>query len=92
MSLRHADPERDGPACAAIYAPYVDGSGVWFEDVARTGEQFAARIEETSAQFPWHRLEGRRLARRVVVAARARPGGADDGDGPPPDPLGPQRL
>ncbi|MGH2900536.1 MAG: GNAT family N-acetyltransferase [Solirubrobacteraceae bacterium] len=53
MPVRHADPDRDAAACAAIYAPYVDGSGVSFEDVAPTTAQFAARIAVTSARFPW---------------------------------------
>jgi L-amino acid N-acyltransferase YncA len=53
MLVRHADPQRDAPACAAIYAPYVTGSGVSFEDVAPTAQQFAARIAETSRGHPW---------------------------------------
>jgi len=53
MRVRHADPERDGVACAAIYAPYVDGSGVSFEDVAPTAQEMTARIAATSARHPW---------------------------------------
>jgi L-amino acid N-acyltransferase YncA len=53
MPVRHADPQRDAAACAAIYAPYVTGSGVSFEDVAPTTQQFAARIAETSRGHPW---------------------------------------
>jgi phosphinothricin acetyltransferase len=53
MLVRHADPARDGAACAAIYGPYVDGSGVSFEDVAPTAEELGARIAATSARFPW---------------------------------------
>ena len=53
MPLRHADPARDGDACAAIYAPYVTGSGVSFEEAAPTAQQFSARIAATSARYPW---------------------------------------
>jgi len=53
MRVRHADPGRDGAACAAIYAPYVDGSGVSFEDVAPTAQEMTARIAGTGARFPW---------------------------------------
>ena len=53
MGVRHADPERDGAACAAIYAPYVYGSGVSFEDVAPTPPEMTARIAATSARHPW---------------------------------------
>jgi L-amino acid N-acyltransferase YncA len=53
MRARHADPERDGAACAAIYAPYVHGSGVSFEDVAPTAQEMTARIAATSARHPW---------------------------------------
>lgn len=53
MRVRHADPERDGAACAAIYAPCVDRSGVSFEDVAPAAQEMAARIASTSARFPW---------------------------------------
>lgn len=57
MLLRHADPERDGAACAAIYAPYVEGSAVSFEDGAPTAEQFTARIAEIARRHPWIVLE-----------------------------------
>ncbi len=53
MRVRHAEPERDGAACAAIYAPFVDGSGVSFEDDAPTAQEMSARIATTSARFPW---------------------------------------
>lgn len=53
MRVRHADPQRDGAACAAIYAPYVEGSGVSFEDRAPTAREMTARIAATSARLPW---------------------------------------
>lgn len=55
--LRHADPDRDGAACAAIYAPHVDGSPVSFEEAAPDGEEMARRIERTSRTHPWLVLE-----------------------------------
>jgi phosphinothricin acetyltransferase len=57
MLVRHADPARDGAACAAIYAPYVSASAVSFEEVAPTAQEFAGRIARTSARFPWLVLE-----------------------------------
>jgi L-amino acid N-acyltransferase YncA len=53
MPVRHADPARDGAACAAIYAPYVNDSGVSFEEVAPSSQQFVARIAQTSERYPW---------------------------------------
>jgi L-amino acid N-acyltransferase YncA len=51
--IRHAHPDRDGPACAAIYAPFVTDSAVSFEDVPPDGGEFARRIATLSARFPW---------------------------------------
>ncbi|MDX6720519.1 MAG: hypothetical protein QOJ63_2773, partial [Solirubrobacteraceae bacterium] len=53
MRVRHADPERDAAACAAIYAPYVAATSISFEEVPPTVAQFAALIAETSARHPW---------------------------------------
>ena len=53
MHVRHADPALDAAACAAIYAPYVEGSAITFDEVAPTAEQFAARIAEGSERYPW---------------------------------------
>jgi L-amino acid N-acyltransferase YncA len=55
--VRHADPERDAAACAAIYAPYVAATGISFEEVPPTAAQFGALIAETSARHPWLVLE-----------------------------------
>ena len=57
MVVRHADPERDAAACLAIYAPYVADTGVSFEDVPPSAQQFASHIAETSARYPWLVLE-----------------------------------
>jgi L-amino acid N-acyltransferase YncA len=50
---RPADPARDAAACAAIYASYVDGSPVSFEEAVPTAEDLAARIARTAATHPW---------------------------------------
>jgi L-amino acid N-acyltransferase YncA len=55
--LRHADPERDGAACAAIYAPFVDASAVSFEERAPDAASFAERIARTERTHPWLVLE-----------------------------------
>lgn len=57
MLVRHADSERDAASCATIYAPYVDDSGVSFEDVAPSAAQFAARMADTARRYPWLVLE-----------------------------------
>ncbi|MDP2710386.1 MAG: N-acetyltransferase family protein [Solirubrobacteraceae bacterium] len=57
MLVRHADPDRDAAACAAIYGPYVADGAVTFEEVPPTPAQFAALIAQTSARYPWIVLE-----------------------------------
>jgi phosphinothricin acetyltransferase len=57
MLVRHADPERDAAACAAIYAPYVAGTAISFEEAPPTAEQFGAHIAATSERYPWLVLE-----------------------------------
>ena len=44
MRLRDADPDRDAAACAAIYAPYVTGSAISFEDQAPSSQEMHRRI------------------------------------------------
>jgi len=51
--IRPADPGRDAAACAAVYAPYVEGSPISFEERAPSAEEMAARIAETSTTHPW---------------------------------------
>lgn len=53
MEIRDADRRHDGTACAAIYAPHVEGGAVSFEEVPPTGAEMAARIERTQATHPW---------------------------------------
>ncbi len=53
MVIRHADAARDGAACAAIYAPFVTGSHVSFEEEPPDADEFARRIDRTSRSYPW---------------------------------------
>jgi phosphinothricin acetyltransferase len=53
MIIRHADPDRDAAACAAIYAPYVTDGVATFEEVAPSAAEVAERIRRTSAGYPW---------------------------------------
>ncbi|MFZ0039669.1 MAG: arsinothricin resistance N-acetyltransferase ArsN1 family B [Solirubrobacteraceae bacterium] len=53
MLIRHADPERDGAACAAIYAPSVTEGAASFELRAPDAQEFADRIRIISKEFPW---------------------------------------
>jgi L-amino acid N-acyltransferase YncA len=53
LSIRDADPARDGAACAAIYAPHVEGSPVSFEERAPDAGEMAARIERYGASHAW---------------------------------------
>ena len=73
--LRHADPRRDGAACAAIYAPYVDGRGTSFEERPPTAEDLAERIERVSARHPWLVAERDGIVAGFAYATshRARP-------------------
>jgi L-amino acid N-acyltransferase YncA len=57
MPVRHADPARDGAACASIYAPYVEGSPASFEVDPPSAAEMAKRIEVTSERHPWLVLE-----------------------------------
>jgi L-amino acid N-acyltransferase YncA len=52
MEIRDADPDRDGAACSAIYAPFVLDTAVSFEEVPPPPEEFAKRIRETSRSHP----------------------------------------
>jgi phosphinothricin acetyltransferase len=53
ITIRHADPARDGEACASVYAPYVRETAVSFEEEPPTGADFSRRIEQLSSSFPW---------------------------------------
>ena len=73
MLVRHADPERDAAACAAIYAPYVTGSAVSFEDVAPTADELAARIARLAEQYPWLVLDDDGRVAGYAYASRHHP-------------------
>jgi phosphinothricin acetyltransferase len=51
--VRHAEPDRDGAPCAAIYGTYVRDSFVSFEQDAPTVAEMTRRIERISATHPW---------------------------------------
>lgn len=51
--IRDADPTRDAPACAAIYAPHVEGGPVSFEERAPDAAEMAARIERYGSSHAW---------------------------------------
>lgn len=51
--IRDADPQRDAAACAAIYAPYVEGTAISFEAEPPTAEEFAERIATVAERYPW---------------------------------------
>ena len=53
MVIRHADPNADAAACAAIYAPYVAASVISLEEVPPTAEEFSGRIERISERYPY---------------------------------------
>jgi len=45
--------KEDAPALLAIYKPYVETTAVTFEYEVPTVEEFARRIENTTAKFPY---------------------------------------
>jgi L-amino acid N-acyltransferase YncA len=70
LLIRDADPSRDAAACAAIYAPHVEGSAVSFEERAPEAGEMADRIEHARASHAWVVAE---RDGRVVGFARATP-------------------
>lgn len=75
FSIRDADPARDAAACAAIYAPHVEGSAVSFEEQAPSAEELAARIERVAATHAWlvAEQEGRVIGYAYATAYNERP-------------------
>jgi|SRR5215218_5521362 len=53
LTIRDAEPARDAAACAAIYAPHVEGSAVSFEEGAPDAAEMGARIERYGASHAW---------------------------------------
>jgi L-amino acid N-acyltransferase YncA len=76
MPVRDADPERDGAACAAVYAPYVTSSPVTFETEPPGAAEMTERIEAVRAAYPWLVLErdGRVAGYAYASLHRARAG------------------
>lgn len=46
VQVRDADPERDGEACASIYAPYVLETAISFEDRPPSAQEMLRRIAD----------------------------------------------
>jgi L-amino acid N-acyltransferase YncA len=75
MTIRSADPEADGGACAAIYAPHVLDGATSFEEAALDATQFAERIAQTMATHPWvvAELDGEVIGYAYACPHRSRP-------------------
>jgi L-amino acid N-acyltransferase YncA len=72
--IRHADPAGDATACAAIYAPSVIEGIASLEERAPGPAEMAARIETTSAAYPWliAELEGEPAGYAYATEHRSR--------------------
>jgi phosphinothricin acetyltransferase len=57
--IRHASSERDGAACATVYAPYVTDTVISFEDVAPSAAEMSARIARLTESHAWLVAEDR---------------------------------
>ncbi|MGI8714040.1 MAG: arsinothricin resistance N-acetyltransferase ArsN1 family B [Solirubrobacteraceae bacterium] len=53
MLIRHAEPDRDAAACAAIYAPAVSDGVASLEERAPDPARLADRIRAISRNWPW---------------------------------------
>ena len=53
MTIRTADPDRDAPACAAIYAPSVEDNPTSFEERAPDATEMTTRIRRIQTTHPW---------------------------------------
>jgi L-amino acid N-acyltransferase YncA len=53
MRIRHADPDRDGAACAAVYAPSVTDGVASLEERAPAPHEMTERIRIVSRTHPW---------------------------------------
>lgn len=62
--------EEDARALLEVYAPYVENTTVSFEYQVPTEEEFARRIKETLAGFPYLVLE---QGKRILGYAYAHP-------------------
>jgi L-amino acid N-acyltransferase YncA len=75
LTIRDADPTRDAAACAAIYAPHVEGSAVSFEERAPDAAEMGARIERYGAGHAWlvAEREGEVIGYAYATAFNERP-------------------
>lgn len=75
LHVRDADPARDAAACAAIYAPHVEGSAVSFEEQVPGAAEMAARIERYRVSHAWLVAErgGEVVGYAYATAFRDRP-------------------
>lgn len=70
MTIRDAR-RSDVPAMLAIYAPFVEHTAVSFEYDAPTEAEFARRLEEHQAAFPWLVCEENGRVMGYAYAGRA---------------------
>lgn len=70
MTIRDAR-RSDVPAMLAIYAPFVEHTAVSFEYDVPTEEEFARRLEEHQAAFPWLVCEENGRVMGYAYAGRA---------------------
>ena len=72
VSVRMADPDRDGAAIADIYAPSVIGGVASFEEVAPDAAEMAQRIRVTRERTPWLVAEADGVVAGYAYADRHR--------------------
>jgi phosphinothricin acetyltransferase len=75
--VRLATPD-DGPACAAVYAPYVEDTAISFELVPPDGAEMGARIARTVERTPWVVVEMDGVVRGYAYGTRHRDRAAYD--------------
>lgn len=75
LTIRDAEPARDGAACAATYAPHVAGSAVSFEEQVPEAAEMAARIERYGSTHAWlvAEREGKMVGYAYATAFNERP-------------------
>jgi L-amino acid N-acyltransferase YncA len=75
LTIRDADPQRDGAACAEIYAPHVENGPVSFEERAPGAAEMAVRIERYGRSHAWlvAKQEGRVVGFAYATAFNERP-------------------
>ena len=53
MLIRHADPDRDAAACAAVYAPSITQGVASLEERTPEPREMAGRIRAIARDYPW---------------------------------------